>query len=267
MAASATTSYLVLQAVPPPVCFVLVGYCALLAAMSVVDLEEKLLPKGLWLALVPVVLLVNIVIPSSIGETTPLAGATATVLGALISALVIFAMVELGKVLFGKVSMDFDPAEKYELRQKEEGWVMLSGEEEMMLAEVMMRPSDSILITEPTGLQIRIWENEWQNPDGAPRQPISPYEGTAKSLTLPREAMGMGDVKFMFLAGAMLGWEGGLFSIFAGAVIGTVVGLGARLIKGHTEIPFIPFLAAGMVLFMLWQNDVREAFSTALWGH
>ncbi|HVS53946.1 MAG TPA: prepilin peptidase [Opitutaceae bacterium] len=39
---------------------------------------------------------------------------------------------------------------------------------------------------------------------------------------LKKEAMGFGDVKFVGAIGAFCGWEGAVFSIFGGAVVGTV---------------------------------------------
>ncbi len=44
-------------------------------------------------------------------------------------------------------------------------------------------------------------------------------------IVLRKEAMGFGDVKFLGAIGAFTGWQGGLFAVFGGAVIGTV-GLG-----------------------------------------
>lgn len=263
---AAASSFAVVSSSPWPQSVVFAGYCALLASMSTVDLEEKLLPKGIWLAAIPPVMALSYAFPQVLGLADPTEALVASGIGAVVSAGTVYAMVELGKILFGRVSMDFDPPEKYELSRVEGEWVVSSAGETMNLAELMLRPSDSLLIKDPSGATVRIWETEWENPVGSGRVPLSPHAGMASSLTIPREAMGMGDVKFMLLAGAMLGWEGGLFSIFAGAVLGTVVGLVAKLAKGHTEIPFIPFLAAGMVLFMLWSDEIRAAFSAALWG-
>lgn len=39
---------------------------------------------------------------------------------------------------------------------------------------------------------------------------------------LKKEAMGFGDVKFVGMIGAFCGWQGALFSIFGGAIVGTV---------------------------------------------
>lgn len=45
--------------------------------------------------------------------------------------------------------------------------------------------------------------------------------GLLAELLLKKEAMGFGDVKFLGAIGAFTGWEGALFAIFGGAVLGT----------------------------------------------
>lgn len=100
-------------------------------------------------------------------------------------------------------------------------------------------------------------------------------------LVLRKEAMGFGDVKLMGAIGAFCGWQGAVFSLFGGAVVGTAfVGVYAlgRVIRGQPvrmtderggesspdqgtsldseedegwQIPFGPALAAGSVLYLL----------------
>lgn len=41
-------------------------------------------------------------------------------------------------------------------------------------------------------------------------------------VVLKKEAMGFGDVKFVGMIGAFCGWQGAVFSIFGGAIVGTV---------------------------------------------
>lgn len=70
-----------------------------------------------------------------------------------------------------------------------------------------------------------------------------------------REGMGGGDIKLLALMGAIIGWQGILFTIFTASAIGTVVGLLTmiRSSKGmRLAIPFGPFLAMGGILYLFF---------------
>jgi leader peptidase (prepilin peptidase)/N-methyltransferase len=74
-----------------------------------------------------------------------------------------------------------------------------------------------------------------------------------------REGMGGGDIKLLAMIGAMVGWQGILFTLFAASAIGTVVGLLAMLIskKGmKLAIPFGPFLAMGSIVYLFFGKAV-----------
>ena len=69
-----------------------------------------------------------------------------------------------------------------------------------------------------------------------------------------QEGMGFGDVKFLAMVGGYQGWEGALFTLIVGSLIGTVIGIGLMLARRgrlDMEIPFGPFLAAGSFLYLL----------------
>ncbi len=104
---------------------------------------------------------------------------------------------------------------------------------------------------------------------------------------LRKEAMGFGDVKLLGGIGAFLGWQGAIFSIFGGALIGCVGLIVWSIIKklrpqpakskpapkasdsnenedeefeGH--IPFGPMLASGALLYaFLFENAVLNYFA------
>ena len=68
-----------------------------------------------------------------------------------------------------------------------------------------------------------------------------------------REGMGGGDLKLLAMIGAFLGWKGAVFSLVAGALAGSVLGLALMLIKGwgrRSQIPFGPFLSLGAAGFL-----------------
>ncbi|MBN1355478.1 prepilin peptidase [bacterium] len=74
-----------------------------------------------------------------------------------------------------------------------------------------------------------------------------------------REGMGMGDIKLMIFAGALLGPGKAVLSLFLGALTGTLVGIPVSLVKGgtrHTEIPFGPFLSLGAWISAMWGGDL-----------
>lgn len=69
-----------------------------------------------------------------------------------------------------------------------------------------------------------------------------------------QEGMGFGDVKLLAMIGGFQGWEASIFSLIVGSMLGTVVGVGAMLLRRgrlDMEIPFGPFLVAGAMIHML----------------
>jgi leader peptidase (prepilin peptidase)/N-methyltransferase len=67
-------------------------------------------------------------------------------------------------------------------------------------------------------------------------------------LVFRKEAMGLGDVKFMVFAGAFLGPEGVLLTLLLAAILGSVLGILISLLTGDSLIPFGPFLALGFLM-------------------
>jgi leader peptidase (prepilin peptidase) / N-methyltransferase len=103
---------------------------------------------------------------------------------------------------------------------------------------------------------------------------------------LRKEAMGFGDVKLMGAIGAFCGWQGTLFAIFGGAMLGTLyvilVAISQRTfgkppaaspasgtpeageekapISFGQHMPFGPMLAGGALLYLLWLQPWFDAY-------
>jgi leader peptidase (prepilin peptidase)/N-methyltransferase len=82
-----------------------------------------------------------------------------------------------------------------------------------------------------------------------------------------RDGMGGGDIKLLAMIGAMIGWQGVVFTLFAASLTGTVVGLLAMLRQRdglRLAIPFGPFLSAGAVLYLFFGKAVVGWYSSLL---
>ncbi len=79
--------------------------------------------------------------------------------------------------------------------------------------------------------------------------------------------IGMGDVKLMAAAGLVLGWRLSLFALFAGVVIGGVIGAALMIArrKGRKDsIPFVPALSAGILCAALFGDALIGWYASLL---
>lgn len=77
------------------------------------------------------------------------------------------------------------------------------------------------------------------------------------------KGMGMGDVKFLVMAGVFLGWEKALFVLFIGSFLGVLTIAPLMLLKKvdrKTPFPFGPFLVVGTLIALYWEEIVYMIF-------
>ena len=76
---------------------------------------------------------------------------------------------------------------------------------------------------------------------------------------LSRGGMGGGDIKFMAMVGALMGWRAVLLTTFLGSLAGSVLGIFLMAVRGKgrkTKIPFGPFLALGALLTLILGQEI-----------
>ncbi len=84
-----------------------------------------------------------------------------------------------------------------------------------------------------------------------------------------REGMGMGDVKMMLMVGAFLGAKRTLLTIFAGSLLGSILGLAfmaARRKDSNYELPFGTFLGMAALLVVFFGTPVVSWYQSILLG-
>jgi len=82
---------------------------------------------------------------------------------------------------------------------------------------------------------------------------VNCLEAVSGEITLPREAMGLGDVKFLGAIGAFIGWQGAVFSLMVSSMIGAAVGIILILLRRRewsSRMPYGPYIAAAAVLWL-----------------
>lgn len=79
------------------------------------------------------------------------------------------------------------------------------------------------------------------------------------------EAMGLGDVKMMFMVGAYLGWRLTILTIFIGVLSGSIIGVGIMLAQGKKDaqmlLPFGIFLGVGAIASLLFGAGVVDWYA------
>jgi leader peptidase (prepilin peptidase)/N-methyltransferase len=98
-----------------------------------------------------------------------------------------------------------------------------------------------------TPLTLKIGDAEF-NPETVPRMEV-----VTDRMVLPREAMGMGDVKFMGAIGAFISWQGVLFSLMISSIIGSIVGVTLIFMKRRewsSKIPYGPYIALAVAIWI-----------------
>ncbi len=82
-----------------------------------------------------------------------------------------------------------------------------------------------------------------------------------------REGMGLGDVKMMLMAGAFLGIKRTLLTIFAGSILGSILGIAfilARRKGSDYELPFGSFLGMAALLVVFFGTPVVNWYLSTL---
>ena len=257
-------------------------FLSLLVAATFIDFDHLIIPDEITLGGTAAGLFCATLFPSLQGEDLWWRGLVRALIGALCGYLLLWGVVELGKLAFGRTKIRPEQPMALEIAGSEEDPELLLGEEHMPLAEFFYRESDRIEavaasleingeLLGPGLLMIshsvlRHGEREWNL---RRLGDLMPVRASVSEVTLPREAMGLGDVKFLACIGAFLGWKGVFFTLFGGSVLGAVIGVATMVItRGRSggRIPFGPYLALGALLWVLAGPEMLAFYLSHLRG-
>jgi leader peptidase (prepilin peptidase) / N-methyltransferase len=255
-------------------------------AGTFIDIEHFILPHSLTICCVPVGMAFAFWVPQLVEQESHSQGIVISFLSAFLGVGILWTVVELGKLLFGRLNLKFEKPEAWSIAEKvpEQPPVLTVDGDDLPWEDLFSRDSDRLLI-HCTELKVdeRSWSNvvaevkmetlrvkqEVKSKEGEliPLEGIQGMSGMATRMTIPREAMGFGDVLFIGMIGSFCGWRAVLFAIFAGSVIGSVCAIVPRLIgkaEWTAKIPFGPYLAAGAGLWVFYGAQVVEWYMNLL---
>jgi len=262
-------------------------YCLILAGLIVatfIDFEHFIIPDEITIGGMGVGLVVSVLFPvlhdngiwlsdklkdqfDAHVSSPHLLGGLESLLGMGIGAGLIYAIVRLGKLLFGRQRIEIP--ESVKIVFSETGIYL--GDKEIPYEELFYRRTDTVTLRAKTleladrcyrdvevrltPQKLRIGEDEF-DPEQVPH-----LEAISGEVVLPREAMGFGDVKFMGAIGAFLGWQSVVFSLMISSVIGSIVGLlliVCRKREWSSRLPYGPYIALAAAIWVFGGKHLFE---------
>jgi len=265
-------------------------FIAGLIAATFIDFEHFIIPDEITLGGIVAGFAASFFLPSLQGERTLGWGMLQSLIGLAVGAGTIYAILRLGKLLFGRQRVKLPLDTKIVFTET----AVHLPDREIPFEEVFYRKSDTIVFHAKTlelvdrgykDVNVRLsppsWEREDDNPETRRQagglkigdemlnpEDVPYMEAVCTEIILPREAMGMGDVKFMGAIGAFIGWQGVIFSLMISSVIGAVVGvtlIALRRRRWSSRMPYGPYIALAAVIWIFAGREIVKAIFQSHW--
>jgi leader peptidase (prepilin peptidase) / N-methyltransferase len=240
-------------------------FASLLVIGTFIDLEHFIIPDRVTIGGIVAGVVSSVAVPALMETDSRIAACVRSVLAAALGYVILLIVLEAGKVAFGRKRIQFDAATPFTWKKRGDDADLVVGAEESLWSDYFAREKDRLLlecdearIDQHTYGNVRLeFRYDRVTADGhlMMLDDVTEISGVARELVIPREAMGRGDLKFLGAIGAFLGWRAVLFSLFAGSLLGSIVGL-VTLVVGKrvwsAKLPFGPYLAFGALSWMFF---------------
>lgn len=236
-------------------------------AATFIDFEHFIIPDEITLGGIGAGFLLSLVAPELHRVTTVLEALRSSGLGIVVGAGVVYLVLRLGKLLFGREHINLPEGSRILFH---ETGIKLP-DKDISFEEIFYRKSDTILF-EGRHIEladrcypkatIRLSPESLRIDDETLSPQSEPYlAAESDSFSLPREAMGLGDVKFMGAIGAFLGWKATLFSLMFSSILGAIIGV-SLIAAGRQHwsgrLPYGPYIAAAATAWLFGASAVWD---------
>lgn len=238
-------------------------FCALMIGATFIDIDHLIIPDEFTWGGIAAGLIFSFAIPSLMGTDSRWTALLNSAFGAALGFFLLWGVVELGKIAFGRKKIRLDAEENFTWKRDGETAHISVGDETLQWDEIFSRASDRLILDCPTIKNLSEKESEGKltfyfdrcilNDKTWNLDDLDSFSGKVTELVIPREAMGFGDVKFLGAIGAFLGWKAAIYTVFASSIIGCFAGVALMFLrsqKGGIVIPFGPYLAVGALSWL-----------------
>ena len=242
-------------------------FLAGLIVATFIDFEHFIIPDEITLGGAVVGFAISFFLPQLHGTHSLGQGMVRSLIGIAAGAGIVYAVLRLGKLLFGRQKIPLPGETKIIFTET----ALCLPDQEIPYEEIFYRKTDAIVLQARTvelidrsyrDVTLRLTPgtlkigDESINPESEPHMDV-----VCSEIVLPREAMGLGDVKFMAGIGAFIGWQGACFSLLASSVIGSAVGVVLILMRKRewsSRMPYGPYIALAAVIWVFGGKKLFE---------
>jgi len=262
--------WLVFGAKSPALALVYAIFIAGLIAATFIDFEHFIIPDEITLGGIVAGLVASFLLPSLQGERTMGWGILKGLIGAAVGAGMIYAILRIGKLLFGRQRVKWPKEAKIIFAETS----LHLPDREIPYDELFYRKTDVVVarakqvemidrsyfdaVVRLSQFSLKIEQDKFETVEFDPED-IHHFEIVGSEIVLPREAMGFGDVKFMGSIGAFIGWQGVIFSLMVSSMIGAAVGvtlIAMRRRRWSSRMPYGPYIALAAVIWIFAGKEI-----------
>jgi leader peptidase (prepilin peptidase) / N-methyltransferase len=251
-------------------------FVSLLIAATFIDFEHFIIPDEITIGGTVMGVVASVVVPELMNTASRGRALLTSALSAVLGYVVLWIVLEAGKKVFGKKRIRLEAPTSFSWTRKGDDADFVVGEEQGLWSDYFARESDQLILhcdeaivgERNLGAADLRFHYDRVNLGGEQiaLDTLERISGVVRELEIPREAMGRGDLKFLASIGAFLGWKAVLFSVFAGSLVGSFVGLATMVIGKRVwsaKLPFGPYLALGGMLWLFF-GDALVGWYTGL---
>jgi leader peptidase (prepilin peptidase)/N-methyltransferase len=244
-------------------------FVSLLLVGIFIDLEHFIIPDEVTIGGTIAGILASFLVPALMATDGRIRALLTSALSAALGYAILWIVLEAGKKVFGKKKIQLDAPTPFSWTRKGDDADFVVGEEKELWSDHFSRETDLLIlhcdeaVVDARNLgktDLRFHYNRVQiEGEEISLDSLEHISGVVRELQIPREAMGRGDSKFLAAIGAFLGWRAVLFSVFAGSLLGSLVGLATLLIGRRVwsaKLPFGPYLAFGGLIWMFFGESL-----------